>query len=118
AVARQAQLFGTDRRIDRRADQRLARDPARVPRFGATGVLVHQRGHQALVQRTPVGADAYRLAVRDGLLDDRGELAFLLLAEADVARVDAVLGQRLGTGRLGFEQLVAVVVEIANDRHL
>src|SRR3546814_5990852 len=51
-------------------------------------------------------------------LDDRRKLAFMFLAETDVARIDAVLRQRLGTGGFALQQLVAVVVEVADDRHV
>jgi hypothetical protein len=47
-----------------------------------------------------------------------GELDVALLAEADVAGVDPVLGQGLGAGRVLGQQLVADVVEVADDRHL
>ncbi len=65
------------------------------------GVLVHQMGEQLLVERAPIGADAHRLAVLDRGLDDGAELAVLLLLEADIARIDAVLVERLGAGRDG-----------------
>jgi hypothetical protein len=51
-------------------------------------------------------------------LDHGLELAVLLLAEADIAGVDAVLGERLGAGRMLAEERVAVVVEVADQRHL
>jgi hypothetical protein len=50
-------------------------------------------------------------------LDDRGELRVLLAPEPDVAGIDAVFRQRLGAGRLRGEQLVPVVVEVADQRH-
>ena len=48
--------------------------------------------------------------------DDRHEVLVVALG-ADVARVDAVLGQRRGHLRVLDQQLVAVVVEVADDRH-
>ncbi len=39
-------------------------------------------------------------------------------AEADIAGIDAVLGQRLGAAGIVGEQLVAVVVEVADQRHV
>ena len=49
--------------------------------------------------------------------DQGGELLVALVAAADIARIDAQLGQRLGTlGHLG-QQLVAIEMEIANQRH-
>ena len=85
---------------------------------GELGVLVHQVGEQLLVERAPVGADAHRLAVLDRRLDDGAELAVLLLLEADIAGIDAVLVERLGAGRMVGEQLVADVVEVADERHV
>ncbi len=73
---------------------------------------------QFLVERTPVGADADTLAVLRGELDDSAELPVLLLAEADIARIDAVFVERLGAGGMVGQQLVADIVEIAHERHV
>jgi len=51
-------------------------------------------------------------------LDDGGELAVLLVLEADIAWVDAVLVERLGAGRMIGKQFVADVMEVADERHL
>src|SRR3546814_10317747 len=51
-------------------------------------------------------------------LDQLRALGVALLAEADVAGVDAVLGESFGAGRLVGEQMVAGVVEVADQRHL
>ena len=75
-------------------------------------------GEQFLVQRTPIGADAHRLAVTDRGLDDGAELAVLLFLETDIARIDAVFVERLGAGRMVGQKLVADVVEVADDRHV
>src|SRR5437773_2497440 len=40
-----------------------------------------------------------------------------MLARPDVARVDTVLGKRTGALRILFQQYVAVVVKIADDRN-
>ena len=100
----------------RRLDHRLAHHGARFERRRRLGVLVHQMREQFLVERAPVGADAHRLVVLDRGLDDGAELAVALLAEADVAGIDAVFVERLGAGRKFGEQLVADVVEVADDR--
>ena len=84
---------------------------------GRGGVLVHQAGQQRLVERAPVDADADRLAVAERHLDDGAELAVLLLAEADIAGIDAVFVERLGAGRMIGEELVADIVEVADERH-
>ena len=51
-----------------------------------------------------------------GKFDDRGELLVLLFLEADIARIDAVFGERLAAGGMIGEQLVADVMEIADER--
>jgi cysteine synthase len=117
AIARQADLLGAHGRQQRRLHHRLARDGAGVDRRGAAGVLVHEVGQQLLVERAPVRADAHGLAVADRHLDD-GELPVPLVLEADIAGIDAVLGQRLGAGRMIGEQLVADVVEVADEGHV
>ncbi len=80
-------------------------------------VLVHQRRDHRLIERAPVGADAHRLFVLQRELDDRRELHIALPAKADVAWIDAVFRERLGARRLALEELMAVVVEIADQRH-
>ena len=118
AVALEADLLGPRRRQQRRAHHRLARHRAGLERLRARGVLVHQRGQQLLVERAPVGADAHRLAVADRDLDDRAELQVALVLEADIAGIDAVFVERLGAGRMIGEQLVADIVEVADQRHV
>ena len=46
------------------------------------------------------------------------ELRIALVLEADIAGIDAVFVERLGAGRVIGQQLVADVVEIADDRHV
>ena len=82
----------------------------------APGVLVHQMGQELLVEGAPVGADAHGLAVADRHLDDGAELPVLLVLEADIARIDAVLVERLGAGRMIGQELMADVVEVADER--
>jgi hypothetical protein len=85
---------------------------------GALAVDVHQDGEQFLVEAAPVHADAHRLVPAHGRVDHLAELLVLLVALAHVAGVDAVLAQRLGAGRIVGEQAVAVVVEVADQRHV
>ncbi|MNV33792.1 hypothetical protein D3C71_1251750 [compost metagenome] len=115
---RQAQFDRRGRRIQCRADQGFAQHAAGIPGLFALAVLVHQFGGKRLVQRAPVGADAHGLVVLDGELDQLRELGVLLLAEADIARIDAVLGQGLGARRFLGQQLMAVVVEVADQGHI
>ena len=81
------------------------------------GVGVHQLGQDRLVERSPVDADPDRHVVVDGDPDDRREMLVVALG-ADVARVDPVLGEGRGHLRVLGQQLVAVVVEVADDRHV
>ena len=114
---RLAEALGERRRAQRALAHRLEHDLAVRQRLRPLGVLVHQRGEQRAVERAPVDADAHRLAVRDRHLDHAAEVVVVLRAGADVAGVDAVLVQRpRALGVLGQQQ-VAVVVEVAHDRH-
>ena len=115
-IAREADLLRARRREQRRADHRLAHHRARIDRVGAFGVLVHQRGQQFLIERAPVGADPHRLAVADRDLDDRAELRVALVLEADIAGVDAVFVERFGARGMFGQQLMADIVEIADER--
>ena len=54
----------------------------------------------------------------DRHLDDGRELPVLLVLEADVAGVDAVLVERFGARRMVGQELVADVVEVPHDRHV
>ena len=105
------------RREQRRLHHGLVRHLARLARFGRLGVLVHQPGEQFLIERAPVDADAHRLAVLDRHLDDLGELRIALVLEADIAGIDAVFVERLGAAGMIGQQLVADVMEVADDRH-
>ena len=81
-------------------------------------VLVHQAGQQLLVQAAPVDADANRLVPAHRGLDHLAELAVALVALADIAGVDPVLGQRLRAFRVVRQQAMAVVVEVADQRNV
>ncbi len=115
-VLRQADLLGARGRQQRRLHHRLARHRADILRLGEQRVFVHQLGQQFLIERTPVRADPNRLVVLECDLDDVGELAVALVLEADIAGIDAVFVERLGAGRIVGEQLVADVMEIADQR--
>ena len=103
-------------RAERALDHRLQRDVAGVARLRGPGVCVHQCGQQVLIERAPVHPDAHRLPIRHRNRDDGAEVLVTPLA-AHVARVDPVLGQRAGAIGIPGEQEVAVVVEVADDRH-
>ena len=117
-VAVQANGFGFFGRVQRRGDERLVHHLARVPRLVALGVLVHQAGEQVLVQAAPVHADANGFVVPGRDFHHLAKLAVAFVAPAHVAGVDAVFGQRLGAGRMVAQQTVAVVVKVADQRHV
>jgi hypothetical protein len=62
--------------------------------------------------------DAHRFVVFQCHLDDGRELFVPFILEADVAGIDAVLVERFGTSRVVGQQLVADVVEVADNRHV
>ena len=115
AVLGHAEFFGARRRQQRRLHHRLARHRARIERLGQFGVVFHQPGEQFLIERAPIGADPHRLVVLVRDLDDVGELGVALVLEADIAGIDAVFVERLGAGRMLGQQLVADIMEIADQ---
>ena len=117
-VAGKANAFCLLGAFDGRGDKGLAHDGLGVPGLGVCRVGVHQARQHGLVKRAPVDTDAHRLAVAAGGLDHGAVVVVALGAAAHVARVDAVLGQCLGTLGEIVQQLVAVVVEVAHQRHL
>ena len=103
-------------RAQRRGQHRLDHHLARVERLRAARVFVHHLSKQRLIQRAPVDADPNRAVVFQGHPDHRLEVLVVSSAGADVARVDAVLGQlprHLGVAR---QQQVAVVVKVPDQR--
>src|SRR6202007_611840 len=72
-------------------------------------------GEQLLVERAPIGADADRLVVLVCDLDDVGELGVALVLEADIAWIDGIFFARSRTGRIFGEQLVADIMEVADQ---
>src|SRR5207302_1187041 len=89
----------------------------RRARRGARRVLVHQPREQIRVGPSPVHADPHRLVMTARDLDHLRELRVALAAAADVTRVDAVLGERRGAVRMLAQELMAVEVEVADQRH-
>src|SRR5690554_6017132 len=115
-IGRQAEFFGTLRIADGRYHQGIAHDRLRSPGLRPLAVFVHHAGHELVIQAAPVHADAHGLVVATSHLDHLREVIVALLAAAYIARVDAVLGQRLRTFGKLRQQLVAVVVKVANQR--
>jgi len=117
-IAGQADLFGLGGRFKGGSHHRLAHQAGRILRLGTVGVLVHQAGQQALVEAAPVHADAHRLLVLAGDFDQAGELLIPAGTFADVAGIDAQLVERDRALRHFGQQLVAVEVEVADQRHV
>ena len=63
--------------------------------LGKASVLIHHLGQQRAVERSPVDADPHRAVVFNRGLDHGAKVIVMLLADIHVARIDAVLGQRL-----------------------
>ena len=68
-----------------------------------------------MIERAPVHADANRLLILDRDFDHGAEVGVVLAADADVAGIDAVLGQGAGALGIFLEQLMSVVMEVADD---
>ena len=117
-LSREALLERQLGRLQRRLDHALVEDLLGALAEIAVGVLLHPRHHQPLVERAAVDPDAHRLALLDGDPADGRELLVALAPEADVAGVDPVLVERGRAGGVAGEQQVAVVVEVADQRHV
>jgi len=119
AVVRESGLFREGGRPECAFDHGVHGDGAGVARLRQTGVGVHHGGEQLLIEAAPIDADAHRLAVGDGDLDNGAEVV-VAAAGAHVAGIDAVLGQRRRTRRVFGQQQVAVVMEVTDhgDVHL
>src|SRR5690606_38470305 len=95
-VAAQPEFFGAPCIADGRHYQGVAHYRLRFPGLRALAVLVHFARHEFVVEAAPVDADAHRLVVPAGDFDHLREVIVAPLAAAHVARIDAVLGKRLG----------------------
>ena len=116
-VTAEAQLFGLLRRFQRGRHHRAAHHHVGVFRARQTRVVVHHARRQRLVEAAPVDADAHRPVVAACRFDQGGELFVALVAASDVARIDAQFRQRLRAFRHLGQELVAVEVEVADQRH-
>ena len=116
-VFRQPQIHRFLRRLQRRHNQRFFHHFFGRFRRGGGKVFVHHFFGEALVERTPVHADAHGFVVFGGGANHVGKFFIAFHALAHVTRIDAVFGQRAGAiGKLR-QQAFAVEVEIANQRH-
>ena len=97
---------------------RLAHHRASRARRRRARVFVHQRGEQFLVERSPIGANPHRLAIFDRQFNDEAELLVPLVFETHIAGIDSIFVERLGAGRMLGEELMADIVEIADERDM
>jgi hypothetical protein len=81
-------------------------------------IFIHLTREQACIHRAPVDADADGFIFGDGDFHHLRELRVVLFAEADIARVDAIFGERFGHVVEFGEQAVAVVMEVADQRYV
>ena len=114
-IVRQSGRFGEFRRLGRRAHDRFNRDGSRAGWSGRCGVLLHQPCEEILVERSPVDANTYRLAVINRHLHDRLEILIAMLAP-HIAWIDSVLREERCCLRMRSEELMTVVVEVTHDR--
>ena len=127
-VARARHLAGNDDLVlpESRLDRKLGRFDGRDHHalvqdlFGAAAetagcVLLHLRHDQLLIERAAVHPDAHRPVVIDGHPADGGEPFITARAGPDVARVDAVFVEGGRARGVAGQQLMAVVVEIADE---
>ena len=114
-VVAEAVMFGGGGGIEGAAAHGFEHHVARWCGIGALRVFVHEAGEESLVEGTPVDADADGLLIFDGALDHGAEIVIVFAADGDVAGIDAVLGEVLRAGGIPFEELMAVVVEVADD---
>ena len=83
--------------------------------FAFSSIRRVSRSWSRLPQFTPMRTG---LSYLDCDLDDRRKLPVALGLEADIAGIDAVFGERLrASGMLG-EQRVAVIMKVADERHV
>ena len=98
-------------------DQRLAHHRvgiAAARAFAFSSISRARSSGSRLPQLTPMRTG---LLVAHRLLDHHRELRIALAALADVARIDAVLGERLRALRELGQKLVTVEMEVADQRH-
>ena len=116
-VVTQPVPFGRLRRLHRARHHRIQRDLARVLGFRQKIILVHHARQQGRIERPPIDSDAHRLAVLRSHFDHRAEIVVGLPADVRIAGIDAILGQLAGALRILLEKDVAVVMEVADNRH-
>ena len=114
-VAAEAVALGGGGVVERGDDHGFHHDVAGVEWLGEFGVVVHHLGQEGLIERAPVDADADGLLMLDGYFDHGAEVVVIFAADGAVAGIDAVFGESFGARGVLGEELVAVVVEVADD---
>jgi hypothetical protein len=74
--------------------------------------------NQLLIQATPVNANSNRFTPTHGGLYHLRKLQITFIALADIARIDAVLGEGLRALRIVSQQTMTVVVKITDQGHI
>ena len=115
AIVRQPAFLSQLGRAHRAFHHGVHGDVARIARLRQRGVCVHHLGEQLLIETAPVHADANGFSLCDGDLHDRAKVVVAAFG-ADIAGIDAVLGQCTRARRILCEQQMAVVVEVADHR--
>jgi hypothetical protein len=116
-VPRQAELHRPPGACEGRFHHGLAHHLLGVLGLGGAGVLVHQPDDELGVQAAPVDPDSHRSVVAAGDVDQGRELTVPLLASPHVARIDSVLGERLGAFRIVGQEPVAIEMEVTDQGH-
>ena len=116
-VRSKTKRLGPLRAAQRGLDNSLMHDGACIFRDCRTGVFIHQAGQQILVERSPVDTNPDRFCVLQRSFYDLRELTVFLIFEADVTRIYAVLVECLCTSRVIAQKPVAIVMEVADERH-
>jgi hypothetical protein len=91
---------------------------SRASSGAALRVLVHQAGEQRLVERAPVDADAHRLVVRIAISTMAANWRSFLSLKPTLPGLMRYLSSASAQAGMIGEQLVADVVEVADERHV
>src|SRR6202022_3636478 len=90
---------------------------AGIFRLVETRIFVHHARKQSLVERSPIHADTHRFLILDRDFDHGAEIPIILATDPYVAGIDTVFGEIARALGILSEQLVTVIVEVADDGH-
>ena len=117
-IAPETQPFGFGGAFHGRGYQRIVHDNTGIIGRGFFGVLVHHPGQQLAIEAAPIDADANRLIKAQRRVNHGPELDIALFLKAHIAGIDAVFAQGRRAVRIFGQQRMAIVMEIANQRHV